>query len=126
MYNKELSGVISMSTLKISNLKFSYDSKNLIFKDLNFTLRKDKTLSIIGLPNSGKTTLLRILTGELNYEGSVLINGIDVNKTNINAIKGDRKMNSIYSRVSIRKYQDRFDESRIHYMRSKQDNEKEH
>lgn len=87
MYNKELSGVISMSTLKISNLKFSYDSKNLIFKDLNFTLRKDKTLSIIGLPNSGKTTLLRILTGELNYDGSVLINGIDVNKTNINAIK---------------------------------------
>ena len=76
-----------MSNLKITNLKFSYDDKNYIFKELNFTLRKDKTLSIIGLPNSGKTTLLKILTGELPYEGSVLVNGIDVNKTNINAIR---------------------------------------
>ena len=76
-----------MSNLKITNLKFSYDGKNYIFKDLNFTLRKDATLSIIGTPNSGKTTLLKILTGELDYEGSVLINGIDVDKENINAIK---------------------------------------
>ena len=76
-----------MSNLKITNLRFSYDEKNSIFKDLNFTLRKDKTLSIIGTPNSGKTTLLKILTGELDYEGSVLVNGIDVNKTNINAIR---------------------------------------
>lgn len=76
-----------MSNLKITNLRFSYDDKNYIFKELNFTLRKDKTLSIIGLPNSGKTTLLKILTGELPYEGSVLVNGIDVNKTNINAIR---------------------------------------
>lgn len=76
-----------MSNLKITNLRFSYDDKNYIFKDLNFTLRKDKTLSIIGLPNSGKTTLLKILTGELPYEGSVLVNGIDVNRTNINAIR---------------------------------------
>ena len=53
-----------MSSLKITNLKFSYDKKNYIFKDLNFSLRKDKTLSIIGTPNSGKTTLLKILTGE--------------------------------------------------------------
>ena len=76
-----------MSNLKITNLRFSYEEKNPIFKDLNFTLRKDKTLSIIGTPNSGKTTLLKILTGELDYEGSVLVNGIDVNKTNINAIR---------------------------------------
>ncbi len=87
MYNRELSGVIPMSSLKITNLAFSYDNKNYVFKDLNFTLRKDKTLSIIGVPNSGKTTLLRILTGELDYEGSVVVNGIDVNKNNINALR---------------------------------------
>ena len=58
MYNRELSEVISMSNLKITSLKFSYDNKTFVFKDLNFTLRKDKTLSIIGTPNSGKTTLL--------------------------------------------------------------------
>jgi ABC-type multidrug transport system ATPase subunit len=99
MYNIELSGVISMSNLKITNLKFSYDNKTFVFKDLNFTLRKDKTLSIIGTPNSGKTTLLRILTGELDYEGSVLVNGIDVNKNNINAIR--RSIVAVYRESSF-------------------------
>jgi len=88
-----------MSNLKITNLKFSYDGKNYIFKNLNFTLRKDKTLSIIGTPNSGKTTLLKILTGELDYEGSVLVNGIDVNKTNINAIR--RSIVAVYRESSF-------------------------
>ena len=88
-----------MSNLKITNLKFSYDDKNYIFKDLNFTLRKDKTLSIIGIPNSGKTTLLKILTGELDYEGSVLVNGISVSKANINAVR--RSIVAVYRESSF-------------------------
>ncbi|MBQ4030401.1 MAG: ATP-binding cassette domain-containing protein [Bacilli bacterium] len=88
-----------MSNLKITNLKFSYDDKNFIFKDLNFTLRKDKTLSIIGIPNSGKTTLLKILTGELDYEGSVLVNGISVSKANINAVR--RSIVAVYRESSF-------------------------
>ncbi len=88
-----------MSSLKITNLKFSYDKKNYIFKDLNFTLRKDKTLSIIGTPNSGKTTLLKILTGELDYEGTVLVDGIEVNKTNIDAVR--RNIVAVYRESSF-------------------------
>ena len=88
-----------MSSLKITNLKFSYDKKNYIFKDLNFSLRKDKTLSIIGTPNSGKTTLLKILTGELDYEGTVLVDGIEVNKTNIDAVR--RNIVAVYRESSF-------------------------
>jgi len=69
-----------MSTIKIEGLRFSYDKQKEIFKNIQFTLKKDKTLSIIGTPNSGKTTLLKILNGECPYEGKVIINGIDVNK----------------------------------------------
>ena len=76
-----------MSNFKITNLKFSYDGNNYIFTDLNFTLRKDKTLSIIGVPNSGKTTLLKLLTGEYDYEGSIVVNGIDVNRNNLKALR---------------------------------------
>lgn len=76
-----------MGNMKLKNLKFSYDKENYVFKDLNFTLRKDKSLSIIGTPGSGKTTLLRILNGELPYEGEVIINGLDVNTDNFDALR---------------------------------------
>lgn len=76
-----------MGNIRLRNLKFSYDKKNEVFKDINFFLRKDKTLSIIGTPGSGKTTLLKILNGELSYDGEVLINGIEVNKDNFDALR---------------------------------------
>lgn len=76
-----------MGNIKLRDLRFSYDSKNQVFKEINFMLRKDKTLSIIGTPGSGKTTLLRILNGELSYEGEVLINGVEVNKDNFDALR---------------------------------------
>lgn len=76
-----------MGNMKLKNLKFSYDNKQIVFKDVNFTLKKDKSLSIIGTSGSGKTTLLKILNGELSYEGEVVINGLDVNAENFDALR---------------------------------------
>ena len=70
-----------MSNIKIKNLKFSYD-KEPVFKNLNFVLKKDKTLSIIGGTASGKTTLLKILDGQLEFDGEVLINNKAISKEN--------------------------------------------
>ena len=66
-----------MGKIKISNLKFSYNDK-LVFNGLNFTLRKGKSLSIIGGCACGKTTLLRLLDGQLEYDGEIYINGVMV------------------------------------------------
>lgn len=74
-----------MGNIKISNLKFSYN-KATIIKNINFNLKKNKTLSIIGTPGSGKTTLLRILNNELPFEGEIFINGIELNKNNRDAL----------------------------------------
>lgn len=75
-----------MANLKIKNLKFTYDNIP-VFKDLNFTLRKDKTLSIIGISATGKTTLLKLLNGELKYEGEIIINDILVNDDNFKELR---------------------------------------
>lgn len=86
-----------MGNIRFRNLKFSYDNQP-VFKCVNFFLRKGKTLSIIGTPNSGKTTLLKILNGELKYEGEVLVNGIEVNENNFDAL---RKCIAVVYRESI-------------------------
>ncbi len=70
-----------MGNLRIKNLQFTYDDK-VIFKDVNFTLRKGMTLSIIGTTGSGKTTLLKLFNGELDYNGEIIIDGVLVNKNN--------------------------------------------
>lgn len=75
-----------MSSLRINELKFSYSNKS-VFNGINFTLRKDKTLSIIGLSGTGKTTLLKILNGELVYEGKVFIDDVEVRKENFDELK---------------------------------------
>ena len=75
-----------MGIVKITDLNFSYNDKE-IFKCLNFTLKSNKTLSIIGTPNSGKTTLLKILNGDLAYKGSIFINGVEVLNENREALK---------------------------------------
>lgn len=75
-----------MANLIIKNLKFTYDAKP-VFKDLNFTLKEDKTLSIIGISATGKTTLLKLLNGELNYDGEILIDDIIVKPDNFNELR---------------------------------------
>ena len=70
-----------MGNIRIKNLSVSYDGIT-VFKDFNYTLRKDKTLSIIGTSGSGKTTLLRVLNGDISYKGEVYINDILVNDDN--------------------------------------------
>lgn len=76
-----------MSYIKFKKLKFSYDNTNLLFKDVNFYLRENTTLSIIGTSGAGKTTLLKILNGDLAYEGQVIIDGLLVEEKNMNFLK---------------------------------------
>lgn len=75
-----------MSNIRLKNLSFSYGERK-VFKEINFFLPKDKTLSIIGPSGSGKTTFLKLLNNELLYDGEIIISGVDVNKSNFDIIK---------------------------------------
>ncbi|MDR0425725.1 MAG: ATP-binding cassette domain-containing protein [Clostridiales bacterium] len=62
-----------MAQIRVSNLTFSYDRHfDDIFRDVSFTLDTDWKLGFTGRNGRGKTTFLKILTGELaGYAGSV-------------------------------------------------------
>ncbi len=57
-----------MKKLEVRNLTFAYPGKA-VFSDLNFTLQKGESLSILGANGAGKTTLLRILMRFLKKTG---------------------------------------------------------
>jgi lincosamide and streptogramin A transport system ATP-binding/permease protein len=61
-----------MSQIKIEDLSFSYSGGEDIFSFVNFTLDISWKLALIGRNGYGKTTLLKILTGELPYRGKII------------------------------------------------------
>ncbi|MBQ9263978.1 MAG: ABC-F type ribosomal protection protein [Clostridia bacterium] len=61
-----------MARIQISHLTFAYDgSPDLIFDDASFQIDTDWKLGFVGRNGRGKTTLLRILMGELDGHGAV-------------------------------------------------------
>lgn len=52
--------------LKISELSYSYDSKNKVIDNLNFVILPSEVLQITGPNGMGKSTLLKIIAGFIN------------------------------------------------------------
>ena len=61
-----------MNALNVQNLDFCYDNL-CVFKRFNLQIKKGLYSTIIGPGGSGKSTLFKILCGNLKFDGSVLI-----------------------------------------------------
>ena len=65
---------------------------NYLFRDVNFTIKKDDKIGLVGKNGAGKSTLLKILSGEINfYEGNVVPEGnitIGFLKQDLEFVKG--------------------------------------
>lgn len=61
-----------MPLINIKNITFGYDgSDTLLFDDISIGIDTSWRLALAGRNGRGKTTFLKILRGELPYEGTV-------------------------------------------------------
>lgn len=61
-----------MSLIQVQNLSFQYEgSPELIFDNVSFQIDTDWKLGFIGRNGRGKTTFLRLLAGQLPYQGTI-------------------------------------------------------
>ena len=61
-----------MSLIQVKNLTFTYpDSFEPVFENISFQIDTDWKLGFIGRNGKGKTTFLRLLSGEYEYSGSI-------------------------------------------------------
>ena len=77
------------------HVQLAFDDK-VVLKDVSFTLEKGHTKIILGASGSGKSTILKILTGLLRSDaGVVLVNGSPVHELNerqLMAVRADLGM----------------------------------
>lgn len=70
-----------MSIMEIKGVRYSYDNKQNILKNINIMLEKGKVYVIIGASGCGKTTLLSLLGGlDSPTNGEILYNGQNIEK----------------------------------------------
>ena len=75
-----------MKVIEIKNANFSYDSDS-ILKNLNLTIYNKEKVAIIGGNGVGKTTLIKIIVGELKLNmGSIKIFEEDLNTSSLKRI----------------------------------------
>lgn len=61
-----------MSLINVNNLTFAYDgSYDNVFENVSFAVDTDWRLGLTGRNGRGKTTLMRLLMGEMAYSGSI-------------------------------------------------------
>jgi len=73
-----------IDSIELINISYKYHNANqYVLKDINLKVVSDELFVILGENGSGKTTLVKIIMGFYDdYEGKILVNGIDLKKIN--------------------------------------------
>ncbi len=85
--------ILTVKNLKIMHQNFNFRGHpSFLLKDINFTLPKNRSISIVGESGSGKTTLMKTLLGIHSIKsGRVLFYDTDIGKINSKEKKNYRR-----------------------------------
>lgn len=84
----QLSSAEAGVSLKFDNVHFSYESNNNVLHNVTFSIKPGQHIAITGESGSGKSTVLRLLTGAFSeFEGSVLIDDIPVGNYQLQSLR---------------------------------------
>ena len=86
---ESLAGEGPLITVKDLNIFYPLPNKTFFkkdffhaVKDVNFSIPRKSTIGLVGESGSGKSTLGKALAGLINYQGSVLYDGVDIGQLN--------------------------------------------
>lgn len=73
--------------IHIDNLRFSYNKQKPLLKNINLHIASNQNVALIGKSGSGKTTLMKLLMKLHPYEGTIRLNGEDIQKISTQSLR---------------------------------------
>ena len=116
---------MSKKIIEAYNISYKYPDGYRAIKNVSFYVREGEKLGIIGANGTGKSTMLKLLTGILSSEnGEIIVNGILLNKKNLKEIRkkvgfvfqeSDNQlfMNTVYDDIAFGLRSSKEDEEKI-------------
>ena len=75
-------------SIKLNNVNFKYAFGDFALNNISFNIKAGQIVCIDGVSGSGKSSLLRLLTGEYqNFEGSILIDDVPISNYNLSSLR---------------------------------------
>ncbi|ADU30649.1 ABC transporter ATP-binding protein [Evansella cellulosilytica] len=73
--------LISRGEIEFKNVTFSYDGKQDVLKNINFSVKEGETIALVGHTGSGKSSIINLLMRFYHIEnGEIFIDGIPINQ----------------------------------------------
>ncbi|MEL7037025.1 MAG: ABC transporter ATP-binding protein [Cyanobacteria bacterium J06592_8] len=74
--------------IEIKNISFAYKDRFTVFEDLSLSIPAGKTIAIVGVTGSGKSTLVKLLLRLYEIQsGSITLDGIAINKIQLKDLR---------------------------------------
>ena len=73
--------------IEFQNVSFSYERGRPVLEDLSFHIAPGEAVGLIGANGAGKSTVMKLLLGLIFGEGRILVDGIEVNKASLSAVR---------------------------------------
>jgi ABC-type bacteriocin/lantibiotic exporter with double-glycine peptidase domain len=75
-------------SIQFKNVEYCYDKGNPVLQKLNFNIPSGQTVCIYGKSGSGKTTVLRLLTGAYkSFDGALLLDDMPIANYNLESLR---------------------------------------
>ena len=92
--DSEKNGTLDLSvidrgvSIKLNDVSFKYPNGDFTLNSISLDIKPGQLVCIDGASGSGKSSLLRLLTGEYhNYEGSILIDDVPISNYNLTSLR---------------------------------------
>ena len=66
--------------MEFRNVSFSYEAESPVLTDVSFHIKRGEAVGLIGANGAGKSTVMKLLLGLLQGDGTVLVDGVEVQK----------------------------------------------
>ncbi len=73
--------------IEFDKVSFSYEPDRPVIEELTFQIQKGEAVGLIGANGAGKSTVMKLLLGLCRGEGRILIDGEELKKENLAAIR---------------------------------------